>query len=278
MKPPRNILTKLTPLGASPDDALDVGEVALLLATASRPGVPLTPYRRHLKKLAKDVGNYTLGADRDKLALRCDALRQIVSKRYGYSGAADAFDDAEGSNMTRVIDRRRGLPVMLAILYLHAGRKNGWDIVGIAFPARFLIRLNYQGRRAILDPFDNGRFITPVDMRALFKSVAGSGAELTPRHYSASTNRETLLRVQDNAKVRLLREDRLQEALEVIETSLLFAPDVASLWHEAALLHEKLDDIPAAVACLEEYLARTGRDHGRYRSGVLLQNLRKRLN
>jgi regulator of sirC expression with transglutaminase-like and TPR domain len=57
----------------------------------------------------------------------------------------------------RVIDRRKGLPVTLGILYLHAARAQGWSIVGLSFPGHFLLRIDHKGARAIIDPFNDGQ-------------------------------------------------------------------------------------------------------------------------
>ena len=58
-----------------------------------------------------------------------------------------------------VLERRRGLPVALGILWLHAGRAYGADISGLAFPSHFLVRLAARGQRSILDVFGGGRVL-----------------------------------------------------------------------------------------------------------------------
>ena len=279
MRPSPDIRAKLIHTGALPDGRLDLTETALTLASIERPGVPIKPYRRHLHRLVSDVGVYAGTGDhrRGGVERRQEALGQVVAKRYGYGAADDAYEDPDNANFMRLIDRRRGLPVVLGVLYLHVAGALGWSMSGLDFPARFLVRLQHESRRLILDPFDGGRVVTPKGMRELIKAVAGNHAELTPGHYAEMSNRDILLRVQGNIKSHLLRAERLEEALEVIKTMLLFAPEAAALWREAGLLHARLDNVKAAVSALEEYMRHNSGDSTRYRTSILLQELRERL-
>ena len=257
------------------DDEIDLADTALVLASADRPRVSLEPYRRHLARLVDNVGTYA--EDGARINSRAEALSQVIARRYGYGGDDDFDDLGESANLTRVIDRRSGLPVSLGIIYIHVARAQGWPISGIDFPGRFLVRLQEGGRRAILDPFDGGRVMKPEDLRCLLKILVGNDAELDPRRYRSMGNGDILLKLQNNVKAGFLSQERLDRALETVETMLLFVPDGALLWREAGLLHARLDNVKAAVAALEEYMRRNTGDSARYRTSVLLQELRGRL-
>jgi regulator of sirC expression with transglutaminase-like and TPR domain len=276
---PKNIRARLTKIGRSPDGDIDLGAAARVLASADRPGVAFEPYRRHLERLADEVRIYVGGTEPVvPLDLRIEALVQVIAKRYGYGGTETVFDDLDAANFMRVIDGRSGLPIALGILFIQTARSLGWAIDGLDFPGRFLVRLEAGGERRILDPFAGGAVLEPRDMRDMFKQVAGNHVELTPDHYRAMGNRDILLRLQENIKSRMLRGDRPDDALEVLEAMLLFAPDAAELWREAGLLYAKLDNVKSAVGALEEYLRLSGGESARYNTMVLLQELRARLN
>ena len=279
MRLPSDIRTRLVGIGRLPDRDIDLAEAALTLAAADRPGVPLDPYRRHLERLVADVRAYAGGAQPEApLSLRIEALVQVIVRKYGYGGTESVFDDLEAANLMRVIDSRAGLPIVIGILFIHAARALGWPMAGLDFPGRFLVRIAAGGQRRILDPFGGGRVLTARDMRDMFKAVAGNHVELTPGHYREMTNRDMLLRLQGNIKTRLLRGERLYEALEIIESMVLFAPEATELWREAGLLHARLDHVKDAVAALEEYMRQSGGDRARYNTSMLLQELRTRLN
>ncbi|MBT3237477.1 MAG: tetratricopeptide repeat protein [Rhodospirillaceae bacterium] len=285
MRPSPDICRRLTAIGALADDAVGLTETALILAAASRPGSDAMPYERHLEKLTDDVAAY-VGADADDpvsgLEMRTEALRQVMVKRYGYAGSDDAYDDPDCANLMRVIDRRQGLPVTLGIVALHIARALGWHMEGLDFPPRFLVRMEFEGRRAILDVFDGCIELTPPDLRGLYKAVSGAHVEISPSQYTAMSNRDILLRAAAKVKIHHLRSERLDEALDTIKTMLLFAPENAPLWREAGILYARLDRIPEAIAALEEFLRHAegepSGDTSRYKTSVLLQELRERLN
>src|SRR3984893_698662 len=138
----------LREVGAAPSAPLPIAEAALALASVARPRIALTRSRQHLRALARDVGRHSAAAT--DLAAQATALNEIVLLKHGYSGDELTYDDLQNANLMRVIDRRKGLPVALGILYMHAGRAQGWDTVGLAFPGHFLIRMADGPERLIL--------------------------------------------------------------------------------------------------------------------------------
>jgi regulator of sirC expression with transglutaminase-like and TPR domain len=266
----------LRDLGASGELILPIAEAALALASFERPRVGPTHYREHLQLLARDVGHHP-GAAGD-VAERARALNEIVLLKYGYSGNALTYDDLQNANLMRVIDRRKGLPVALGILYMHAGRAQGWETVGLAFPGHFLVRLSDGPERLILDPFHGGRICTAAELRDLLKATAGTESELQTEHYTPVPDRDVLLRLQNNLKARLIQAEQYERATMVAETMLMLAPGLVELWHEAGLLHAKLGNMRSAAAALEQVVLRAPDGRARHQAAAILQQLRSKLN
>ena len=266
----------LRELGASDGTVLPIAEAALALASFERPRVGLVRYRQHLAALARDVGRHS-GAG-GTLADQAQALNEIILLKYGYSGDELTYDDLQNANLIRVVDRRKGLPVALGILYLHAARAQGWDCVGLAFPGHFLIRLGDGGERLILDPFHGGAVCDAVVLRELLKATAGGDIELAPEHYAPVSDRDILLRLQNNIKSRLLQAGRHERALKIVEIMLMLAPDLTDLWREAGLLHAQLGNMRAAVGNLEAFVSRAPDGLARHQVAAILQQLKTRLN
>lgn len=271
---------QLRRIGGLDAAGIDLAEAALTLAALERPRVSLERYRHHLTVLVRDVADEISRRKRASAGLddRVQALTAVLAERHGYRGDEDTYDDLQNANLMRVIDRRKGLPVALGILYIHAARAQRWSVSGLNFPAHFLIGLDHGGRRAILDPFTGGRLGKANDLRDFLKAIAGNEAELTPGCCAPVGNRDILLRLQNNIKARLLRAGRIAEAVAVIERMLLFAPGHCSLWREVGLLHAGLGNLRAAVGSLETFIARTGNDAARHQTAFLIQELRGKLN
>jgi len=266
----------LRELGALGEGVLPIAEAALALASFERPRVGFKRYRDHLRLLARDVGRHPGAAG--ELADRARALSEIILLKYGYSGDELSYDDLQNANLMRVVDRRKGLPVALGILYIHAARAQGWDIAGLAFPGHFLVRLADRAGRVIVDPFNGGQICGAAELRELLKAAAGQDRELSPEHYTEVSDRDVLLRLQNNLKARLLQAQDHQRALNVIETMLMLAPDLAELWREAGMLHRHLGNLRAAGAALEQYVVRAPDGVARHQAAAILQQLRAQLN
>src|SRR5215510_9236855 len=172
----------LRDLSASGDPILPIAEAALVLAAFERPRVGPARYREHLRLLVRDVGRHP-GTAGD-LAARARALNETILLKHGYSGDELTYDDLQNANMMRVIDRRKGLPVALGILYMHAARAQGWQTAGLSFPGHFLIRLSEGPERLILDPFHGGRICGAAELRELLKATVGRDSELLPEHHT----------------------------------------------------------------------------------------------
>jgi regulator of sirC expression with transglutaminase-like and TPR domain len=276
LKTPLDIRARLIEIGNSDDEDIDLAPAALILAAADRPGVSMDPYLRHLEQLADDVRDYASSAD-GSLDFRIEALVQVIVRRYGYGGSDAVFDDLDAANLMRVIDNRCGLPVAIGILFIATARAQGWAATGLDFPGRFLVRLDDAGQRKIIDPFGGGAVVEAPDLRGMFKAIAGNHVELTPSHYRDMGNRDILLRLQGNIKSRLLQREQWDDAVQVLESMVLFAPEQTALWRETGLLHARLDHVEDAVRALEEYLRRTGTEDTRYKTSMMLQDLRARL-
>jgi len=264
--------------GKAADCDLDLAEAALLLAVLARPGGLVSPYRRHLDKLVTEVADY-LGTDVDTagVTLRHEALVQVLVKRRGYLGTTGSFDYAEVANLMGVIDRRSGLSVVLGILFLHVTDRLSWPAAGLDFPGRFLVRLDDgDGQRLIFDPFDEGRIVAAHEMREILKTIYGTAVELSPQHYRTMASREVLLRLQETAKKIHLNACRWNDAVEILEATLLIAPKVAALWFERGRLLTKMERRTEAIVSLEIYLSicRADNTSSSYEASLLLQRLK----
>lgn len=265
----------LRAIGAQVGDDIDLAEGALALAALDRPRVPLERYRAHLTELRADVAAERANADG---GAQVAALNRTLFDRHGYEGDTQTYDDLQNANLMRVIDRKKGLPVALSILYIAAGRAQGWRIEGVNFPGHFLVRVLDGRGGTIVDPFRGGRTHGAGELRELLRAVAGADAELRPEHHAALGNRDILLRLQNNVKLRLLQSGSVEGALRALDAMRLFAPDRGELWRETGLLQARLGNLRAAADTLERHLLLARGDGERHQAAALLQSVRSRLN
>jgi regulator of sirC expression with transglutaminase-like and TPR domain len=270
------LLSALELVGKQSDETIDLAEAALLLAALDAPGTSLAPYRRHLAELAANLADIAPDG-KHSLDARVAALRQVLAGQHGYAGDKRTYDDPQNANLIRVIDRRRGLPVALGILYLHAARAQGWRAAGINFPGHFLITLEDDEERVIVDPFERGAEIDLGTLQQMLKSALGAEAELQPEYHAAMTNRGVLLRLQNNIKQRARDAGDHHRAAAVVEGMLAIAPEIPDLWREAAELRTEIGEMRSALHALDRFLLLAD-DSQRSEAMALRRNLATKIN
>jgi len=229
----------------------DIAGIALMLASLDRPGVSLQKYRHHLKILALDLQglNITLESAAD----RARALADVLFERHEYTGNKDYYEDLQNANLMSVIDTRKGLPVSLGILYIHAARSQGWHIEGVNFPQHFLIRLHGVSsltidQQVIIDPFNEGRILSAKDLREMIQKFKGSefkSPDLKPAYYKPIEDRRILVRLLDNIKIRCLKVSDLGQAINILMRLVVIEPQEIQHHYELGMLlaHVKRNDL-----------------------------------
>jgi regulator of sirC expression with transglutaminase-like and TPR domain len=207
-----------------------------------------------------------------------EALSAVIARSYAYRGDSETYDDLQNADLVRVIERRKGLPVALSILYLHVARAQGWQAEGLAFPGHFLIRIGIDGARHVVDPFHEGAVREAADLRRLLRQVLGPDAELAPAHFDAVPDRDVLLRLENNVRLRLAKREDWPGTARSLDRMLAIAPDRIELLFEAARLNARLDKRRAAIAAYERILELDVDADLRRQASALLQELRRGLN
>ena len=270
------LLQQLREAISSKDADIDLAETALLLSALDDPSVDLVPYRQHLDLLASDIGAMT----RPGIGLMdcIDTLRVAVYTTHGYSGDRRSYDDIENANLIRVIDRRRGIPVSLGIICIHAWRVQGWSAAGIHSPGHFLIQVSTTGELAILDPFHRAQLLDESTLHERFTAVQEDWTENSMNGVVPVSNREILLRLQNNIRIRARQRGDTALALRTTESMLVLAKDAPVFRLEIAALKAKAGEIKAALSDIETLLEGQGSEELHEQAELLQATLKGRLN
>lgn len=270
-------LVRLAALCAGDGQRLDLLEAAFVMSTLQHDEpVDVAPFRQHVTAMAADTADLVRrrGAVPERLA-------EVIAQAYGYRGDSETYDDLQNADLARVIERRKGLPVALSILYLHVARAQGWDAEGLAFPGHFLIRVAIDGGRHVVDPFHAGIVRDASDLRELLRRTLGREAEIRPGHFDPVPDRDVLLRLENNVRLRLAKQGDWAGAARSLDRMLAISPDRPELLLEAGEINARLDKRRAAIAAFERFLAVDGGRGDpalRRRASELLQELRRGLN
>lgn len=270
-------LARLRDLCAGSGERLDLLEAALALSVLRLgAAVDLAPFRQHVAAMSDGLADLVR-----RRGAAPESLGEIIAQSYAYRGDSETYDDLQNADLARVIERRKGLPVALSILYLHIARAQGWNAEGLAFPGHFLIRVEIDGARHIIDPFHDGCVRDADDLRDLLRQVLGPTAELQPEHFDPVFDRDVLLRLENNVRLRLAKREEWDGAAQSLDRMLAIAPDRAELLFEAGQLNARLDKRRAAISAFQRLLELDGSQGDaklRRLASELLQELRRGLN
>lgn len=267
--------------GQLPDAEIDIAATALQFARIDAPEADWRAAAATLTGIARAAVAQAAaapGADAGDVEARRAVLAHLLGGLFGLAGDAESYDDLANANLIRVLERRRGLPVALGILWLHAAEAAGWGAHGVDFPGHFLLALEAPRGQLVLDVFAGGQALDAPALRALIKRMAGDAAELHPGLLRPMGKRAVLLRLQNNIKLRRLRAGDVAAALTCTEDMLRLAPDAAVLWREAGLMNQRLDRIGAALGCFDTFLELVPEGEAASRIRALAAELRQRLN
>ncbi len=265
---------RLREIGAAQDETMPLAEAALRLAALDHPGREVEPYLRHLDDLAAPLAGKVVPAAAD----RADALSSMIHIDHGYGGDRETYDDMVNADLMAVIDRRKGLPVALAILYIETARRAGWPAWGLDFPGHFVFRLDGEADRVILDPFHAGVTVEPPALRQLLKTYVGPEAELEPKYYEPMPDRAILLRLLNNIRGRALQGGKAERGLQIMRRMLLIAPGEPQLWLESAAIQMQSGQLKGAREAAEACLALAPEAAMKQQAEKLLATLRRDLN
>jgi regulator of sirC expression with transglutaminase-like and TPR domain len=140
------------------DPGADLESGVLLIDRFGDPCGDSESVRRTLDDLAEGLGRRLLGASH--MAGTIERLNAFLFSELGFRGNAESYDDPDNSYLSRVLDRRVGIPVSLSVVVLLLARRLNLPIVGIGMPGHFLLRYGPDPAGPYLDPFGNGRVLT----------------------------------------------------------------------------------------------------------------------
>ena len=141
-------LARFAGLVGAPDGDVALDEAAVAIAEVLR-GRPIHGTAHALDELAAGCDELTF-----------DGLRRYLFDGLGFGGHAGVYDDPHNSFIDVVLDRRRGLPILLATVMIEVGRRAGVPVVGVGMPMHFLVRSGVDPD-AFVDPFSGD----PLDRR-----------------------------------------------------------------------------------------------------------------
>ena len=243
----------------------DLAAPAFLIARLEYPRLDPGPYLDRLEGMG-DAASQRIAADPGHdapLVARIDALNRYLFNELGFAGNRERYDDPRNSCLNEVLDRRTGIPITLSLVYIEVARRAGVRAEGINFPGHFLVRAKQDlhtdnpGEGVIVDAFHEGAILNEQDCRSLLRGHAGDDAAWEPQLLARATRRQILVRMLLNLKRLYVQWRSFPQARVVADLLLSLSPNAIAELRDRGLLAYHMNDFPAALRDLEQYLKLT---------------------
>jgi len=269
-------IEQLKSIGQVDDQAIPIGRAAIILSALDHPNVDLAPYFQHLEQIEADarerIPALRKGMSENEAIAR--VLADTIANKHGYMGDNDTFDDPQNADILRVIDRRRGLPVSLGILYLDIAHRLGAKAQGLNTPGHFLLSIGEGETAKILDPFNGGVVLSIDELRPW-----QPGPSMPTQDYGPVGRREVLLRLLNNIRTRALAGKDMVRSLTIAERMVMVSPRQAELWLDLSRANEAVGKLKNAIHAAQSCASLAGSDTTAGREAIFaLASLRRRLN
>jgi regulator of sirC expression with transglutaminase-like and TPR domain len=184
------------------DPAPDLDELTLALAAELGP-VDADGALAELDRLGQELGQAgAAGSPADQV----NACREVLGKRHAFLGDRERYDHPDNSMLDRVLATRRGLPILLSVVYLETARRAGIPLAGVGLPGHYVVGHFGTEPPLLLDPFAGG-----------LPTEAPAAAADAVRPWS---NHETALRILNNLVVGLSGRGDFSRAIRAAELRL----------------------------------------------------------
>jgi regulator of sirC expression with transglutaminase-like and TPR domain len=241
-------------IAASSGDA-SLAEGALLIAAEEYQDLDIDGYLQRIDSMGATLRRRLRSDISATEALL--ALNRYVFEELGFSGNADDYYDPRNSYLNDVIDRKLGIPITLAVLYIEIGRRIGLPLHGVSFPNHFLVKCVLREGAIVLDPYARGASLALEDLQqrlqALINDVEVDQTVLNTMLAPARPTDIFARMLRNLRAIHLSKGDRLK-ALNASNRIINLVPGAADEYRDRAQLYFELECFRAALADFHTYL------------------------
>ena len=242
---------------AAPEEKIDLAEAAFLIAAEEYTDLDVNAELERLDALAAAartrIGDVAL-TDSDEFIRR---FNEFIFQELGFRGNETDYYDPKNSFLNDVLERRTGIPISLAAIYVEVARRLGAPVRGVGFPGHFLARWERPDQESIVvvDPF-HGSIVTEKDCRELLARISGGPLAFRHEMLAPLSTRGILARMLSNLKGVWIKKPDFERAISACDRILLLTPHASAELRDRGLLWLKLECYAPALVDLEAYLAK----------------------
>lgn len=237
-----------------PQTKWDLCQAALLIATQIQPELDMQRYEQQLAAMVSGLRS-RIGGEMDEQA-RIQQLNAYFYDELGFAGDKQDYYLPDNSLLNQVIERRRGIPITLAVIYIKLAEAIGLDAYGIGFPGHYLVGVHTEHAEIILDPFDHGNTLNHSQLRNMLQQLTHEHADdiVLEGNLLPAARSETVVRMLRNLKQIYIEAQKVELALACIEMILSIIPESPDELRDRGMIYQHIEYTQGAISDLTHYL------------------------
>ena len=234
----------------------DLAELALCICAERDPELDVDTALLRVDALADGLltsGTLTGDARQD-----AEALAAYLAGTQGFTGDAEDYHDPANGLLDAVLERRRGMPITLSVLYVSVARRVRIPAWGIAQPGHYYVGVGTPEATTVLDPFHDGQVVPPDELAARLRAATAGRVEFTRSHLRPAGPAITVRRILNNLTRDFTNRGDLQDALWTVECKLVLPNALADDHRARGELLSHLGRYGESADAFETYLVEAG--------------------
>jgi regulator of sirC expression with transglutaminase-like and TPR domain len=235
------------------DERVDLLRAALTFARIEDPQLDVEQYVLQVEEFSHRVTAKVQDLDDPTNVIA--SLNQVLFQEEMFRGNTVDYYNPRNSFLHDVLDRRLGIPISLALVYMEVARRVGFPLFGVGMPGHFLLKhYDAAGHSILIDVFERGTVVTEDDCRKKLNSIYSGQLALQPEFLLPVTRRQMLTRMLNNLRSIYLSQRDFRRAVQVVDLILVIYPRSPEDVKQRAVLRYNLDDYRGALNDFEEYV------------------------
>ena len=235
-------------------EPVDVGLACLLIGGEVRADLDVDATLELLDLLAAQTRTRLHGQRRPEQV--AETMRRILGVEFGFAGGPADYEDVRSSLLHEVVLRRRGLPILLSVVWTEVAARLGVPAYAVGLPGHVVVGIgDPDDEHVLVDPYAGGRLLSTSDVGELV--LRATGRQVQPEQLRPMAAHDLLLRVLTNVRALAARRPPGLEAaamrLWAVELTLLLPRHPVELRRERGELLVRLGDHLGGAEELETY-------------------------
>jgi regulator of sirC expression with transglutaminase-like and TPR domain len=233
----------------------DLAEAALLCCVEVEPRLDVDTELLRLDALAD--GLRSRGVTRDEPTTAASELAAYLAGTQGFRGDTTSYHDPANGLLTRVLERKRGLPITLTIVYVAIARRVGIPAFLVNLPGHAVTGVGGRERPVLLDPFHEGMRLDEATTAERVVTATGGRLEFRRAMLRPAPAVNVVRRLLNNLTRDFAAADRPFDALWTVELKQLLPNRLPEDHRVHGQLLTKVGRFDEAAAAYEAYLELT---------------------